>query len=275
MAKKNEVMNVATEQQMAILDNSYPIDQDSTPRFKVPRLGFLSKDLTEVTGTGKNKQIKVIQSAGTFFKEVETDELNDKGKKVWSKDFFGDQEPIEAIIFFHRKQLRMFDGVDKMFINSPIYDTADEIVPLYKGSSKIDEGTPKALQAKYPDVTQKGKPTSKLKEEKIIYLLLLEDNQVYQMNLSQSSKFEFSDYGRNNKVNRVVTIMEGSEEKTNGSNTFRNIMFSPKRTISKAEADLIVPAVTELNQYVASKNARFSKTADTVAAIEDADLAKY
>ena len=253
----------ASEEQLAILDQAYPVEEDNRgPR--LPRLGFLSKDLIEESGTGKSKKIKVVQAAGTFYKEVETDEINQEtGKKVWDKDFFNDEDPLNGVIFFHRKQLRFYDAADNMFINTPIYDRDDEIVPLFKGSTQIAKGIAKELQALYPALTAKGKPSSKLKEEKILYILL-DDGQVYQMNLSQSSKFAFSDYGRKNKVNRLVTIMSASEEKTNGSNTYKHIEFSAGETITKVQADIIVPAVVELNEFIQAK-------ADRIAGASEAD----
>jgi len=270
MTKTKELVVAATEEQLAILDKSFPVAEDSrAPR--LPRMGFLSKDIVEEKGTGKNKKITVVQSAGTFYTEVETDEVSEEtGKKVWSKEFFGDQEPLDAVIFYHRKQLRMFDSVDNIYINTPIFDDNEEIVPLYKGATQIDKGLPASLQAKYPALTAKGKPSSKLKSEVILYLLVNEE--VYQMNLSQSSKFSFQTYGRTTKVNHVITTLSMSDEMTQGTNTYRHIVFSSKGVMTQKQADLVLPVVKELNDYISAKKTAYGGQSQEEIAKMNADF---
>lgn len=231
MAKKTQ--EVLTEEQLAILNAGYPVS-DNTTRKTLPRFGMLSKDITEESGNGKNKTIKVIESAGTFYTEMDNGEVDENGKKIWTKTYLG--EEVEVIIAFDRKQLRRYDKSLKKFISSSIYDRDDQVLPLYLDKQQIHKGTPAQLQALYPALTQKGKPTSDLKEEKLLYVIYKEE--LYQSNLSLSSKYSFLDYRKSVNPSSVVTTL-GSLEETNGSNTYRKMTFKNKRLITPEEFDMV------------------------------------
>lgn len=268
--KKNQQVAVAmTEEQMNELRMNAPADE-GVSELRIPRFGMLSKDLTEESGSGRNKTIKVIEAAGTFFTEEETDEVDEDGKKVWNKSFFKESE-VDAMIFFTRRQLRFYDEGAESWISSPIYDEADEIVPIFQGKSEIARDTPENLQAMYPALTAKGKPTSKLKETKILYILI--DGKPYQMNLSESSKYEFKNYQKKNLVNMVVTTM-GSIEEKQGSNQYCKTSFKAKRPLNGEEANLVIAAVKDMKAYIEARKAQFSryaeaKTADEIKADDD------
>ena len=189
MPKKQEVTTL-TEEQLAILNAGYPVSESSS-RVSLPRFGMLAKDITEESGSGKAKTIKVLESAGTFYTEQDLGAVDEEtGKKVWTKTYLG--EKVDVIIAFHRKQLRLFDKSLNKFISSPIYDNKDQIIPLYLDKRQIARGNQELLQNMYPKLTEKGKKSSKLNEETILYVLY--DGVLYQCNLSQSSKWSFKDY---------------------------------------------------------------------------------
>lgn len=243
MPKKES--NELSEQQLAILNDSYPVS-DSSTRVTLPRFGMLSKDITEETGTGKNKQIKVIEAAGTFFTEADLGEVDDAGKKKWTKTYLG--EEVEVIIAFRRKQLRLFDKSLNKFISSPIYDSADQVIPLFLDKRVIARGTPEQLRALYPKVTEKGKKSSKLNEETILYVIY--KGEMYQWNLSISSGWSFRDYEKRVKPSTVITLLSSIEE-TNGSNTYRKAMFTNKRLINGTdEFDMVSSAQMNLREAV-------------------------
>lgn len=253
---KKEITVVASEDQLALLDQSFPVEEENRgPR--VPRIGFLSKDVTEESGTGKAKKIKVIESAGTFYKDVESEEVDPSTKKkLWEKQYItdkaGEPESLDVVIFFNRRQLRMYSDADGVYINSPVYDSPDQKIPLFKGADKIGEGTEAELRAMYPALTKKGKPTSDLDIVKILYFLY--EGGIYQMSLSQSSKYAFEAYKRDVKtVSRYVTRMGMSEEMTNGSNVYRHVTFEKHETISKDQADIILPVITDMNRFIEAK----------------------
>lgn len=229
---KKETALALTDEQKALLDESYPVSDESS-RLLLPRFGMLSKDITEEKGTGKNKKIDVIQAAGTFYTERDLGETSAEGKKVWTKEFIED-ELVDVVIVYHRYQLRKYDSSLEKFISSPIYDNPEQIIPLYLDKQVIKRGTEKDLQDLYPALTQKGKPTSDLKKEVILYVLY--NGELHQLNLSQSSKWEFMSYKRKVNPSTVITTISSTEE-TFGKNTYRKMMFSVKRSITSEEFD--------------------------------------
>lgn len=244
MSKKIVPLSV---DELAVLDSSYPVAEESN-RLTFPRLGMLSKDLTEETGKGKAKTIKVIESAGTFYTEKDNGETDpETGKKIWTKEFIGDK--IEVVIAYERKQLRKFDASLKKFISTPLYDTADQVLPLYLDKQVIKRGTPEQLQSLYPALTAKGKKTSDLKEECILFVLY--EGEMYQMTLSQSSKWAFKDYKKNVNPSKVLTLI-GSVEETFGTNAYQKMTFKNQRFITQEEFDSVVEGQTILKDKAQS-----------------------
>ena len=216
-----------TTEQLNELNAAYPVSEDSG-RLSLPRLGMLSKDITESVGSGKSKKITVLQSAGTFYTEMDKGEVNDEGKKVWTKEFI-DGEEIEVIISFHRYQLRRYDASLEKFYSTPIFDGPDQILPLYLDKQIVQQGTQAELQAKYPKLTPKGKKSSDLKKYIILYVLY--NGTMYQMNPSVSSGWSFDAYKRTVNPSTVLTALSSVEE-TFGDNTYRKMTFTNKRLIN-------------------------------------------
>lgn len=264
MSKKNEVATL-NEEQLAQLNNAYPVSTDSA-RKSYPRFGMLSKDITEESGTGKNKKITVIEAAGTFYTEKDEGAIDpETGKKVWTKTYLGDS--VEVILPFYRKQLRLFDKSLNKFISSPIYDSADQVIPLYLDKRIIAKGTPQELRDLYPKMTEKGKKSSKLNEETILYVLY--EGELYQCNLSISSGWSFRDYRKNVNPSTVVTTLSSIEE-TNGSNTYRKMTFTSKRLINGAdEFDAVKDSQETLTASVEADKQYFLGQASTP--VDDGD----
>lgn len=242
MAKKKEL----TEAQLALLNESYPVSEDSS-RLQLPRLGMLSKDITESSGTHKNKKITVIQAAGSFYTEKDQGDVDeDTGKKVWTKHFI-DGETVDVQIVYHRRQLRMFDSSLDKFYSTPIFDNKDQVIPLYLDKQVVKRGNQATLQAMFPAVTLKGKPSSKLKEDTILFVIY--EGELYQMNLSQSSKWEFKTYAKSVNPSTVITTL-GSVEETFGENTYRKLSFKNKRMIDSDEFEVVNEQQTLIKDQV-------------------------
>lgn len=252
MAKKETaVANVISEEALAVLRESYPVEQGPV-RIMLPRLGMASQDVTE----GKGKSMKVTMEAGTFFIEKETDEVNDEGKKIWSKDELGTS--VEGIIVFQRRQLRYFDGEN--YTSSPIYDTDDQVVPLFANKQEVDRGTPTELKARkiYQGVSAKGKPISKLEENRVLYVL--HEGELYQMSIRGTSMYAFMTYARNVLPPGTITRFS-SEAKENGSIAWSQMTFEAVRPITKEEGVLVQEKMNELREAVAAEKAFYaSKT---------------
>lgn len=262
MSKKET--NVITQEQLEILNNAFPVATESN-RPQYARLGMLSKDLTEVTGTGKNKKVKILQPSGTFYIESDKGEVDESsGKKKWSKDFI-DGETIEVIICYHRKQLRMYDSSLEKFYSTPVYDNASQVLPLYLDKQVVMKGTQPELQAKFPTLTLKGKPSSKLKEETILYVAY--EGELHQMNLSQSSKWTFKDYTKQGNPSTCITTL-GSVEDTFGDNTFSKVTFTKGRVINRDEFETVNESQTTLKETVESDSQLFIEGPQTEGGLE-------
>lgn len=227
MAKK-----VVDEEALADINDAFPSVNDNSNRLSLPRFGMLSKDITKETGSGRNKKIEVVEASGTFFTE------SGSGKDV--ERTYIDGEEQEVIIVFHRKQVKHFDKGLNKFISSPIFDTDDQIIPLYLDKRVVARGTKAELQAKYPEMSQAGKKSTSLKENKILYVIY--KGEFYSSNLSLSSGWAFSDYAkefRDGDSPATVVTTIGSVEETNGSNTYRKMTFTDTRPITADELELV------------------------------------
>jgi hypothetical protein len=237
-----------TEEQIQELNAAYPISEESN-RLLLPRFGCLSKDIVEESGTGKNKKITVVQAAGTFFTEKDEGEVDEEtGKKVWTKTYL-DGDTCDVQIVYHRRQLRKFDSSLEKFISSPIFDNGEQVIPLYLDKQVIQRGTQAQLQKLYPALTQKGKPTSDLREETILYVIY--NGELHQMNLSQSSKWEFKAYSKSINPSTVVTEL-GSKEETFGKNTYRKVTFKSAGLINTEQFAVVKENQTIIKETVES-----------------------
>jgi hypothetical protein len=233
MKKKTEVM-LLTDEQKALLDSNFPVGEESN-RLSLPKFGMLAKDLTEESGTGKNKKIKVLQAAGTFFTERDEGETNAEGKKVWTKTYI-DSEIIDVQIIYFRHQLRMYDSSLGKFYSTPIYDNSEQVIPLYLDKAVVKKGTEKQLRDMFPKLSLKGKPSSKLDKKTILYVLY--EGEMCQFELSVSSGWEFSGYRRKVNPSTVVTTLSSTQE-TSGSNTYNKVLFNIARPITSEEFDMV------------------------------------
>lgn len=235
-------MKKITEEQLALLNESYPVEESSNSLI-LPRFGMLSKDITEVSGSGKTKKIKVTQASGTFFTERDNGEVDENGKKVWTKTFL-DGDTQDIVIVYPRRQLRMYDSSLEKFYSTPVYDNDTQVLPLYLDKQVVKRGTQAELQAMFPAVTLKGKPSSKLKQDTILFILV--NGELHQCNLSQSSKWGYHPYAKSlypsTPASFVTTV--GSVEETQGDNTYRKMTFTQKRPINGDEFDAVLESQT-------------------------------
>ena len=253
-----------SDEQLLALNEAYPVSEDDS-RVSLPRFGMLSKDITEESGTGKNKKITVIQSSGTFFTESDQGEVDENGKKVWTKEFI-DSETVDVQIVFHRKQLRLFDASLEKFISTPVFDNSEQIVPLYLDKQIVKRGNQKDLQALYPALTVKGKPSSKLKEQVILYVIF--NDILHQTILSVSSGFQFRNYKKTINPSAVVTTL-GSVEETFGDNTYRKMTFANKRMITPVEFEVVRENQVALQAEVVSDGKLYLSSSEDAKAEKD------
>lgn len=274
MASKNTMTKAVTvamtPEMMEELQDLYPTEQ-GTQRIMLPRLGFVSQDKTEETKVNGKKQINIVTEAGTFFLEepTENDETDEDGKptgyKAWSHDEIGTE--LDAVILFQRKQLKHYDSSTEIYTSSPIYDTDDEVVPLFSNKTQVDRGTPAELKKKYEEVKD-GKTISTLEDHRILYVLYAE--KVYQINLRGSSMYSFKTYARKTLVPSVVTTFS-SESREKGSINWNMITFTAKRPLGKAEAEDVIAKVRDIKETIAAEKAQYATGGTTVSTEEYAE----
>lgn len=260
MAKKTqEVALRPSDEALAALRNSYPMDSGFT-RVLLPRISFASQDVVE----GKGKAMKVVAEAGTFFTEVQGDEEDDDGKKVWVKNEIG--TVIQGIILFQRKQLKYFDG--EKYTSSPVYDTDDEILPLFKDKKEVDRGTPKELKARpqYQGKSAAGKDISKLEDNRLLYVLY--EGKVHQLSLRGTSMYAFREYARNVLPPAVLTEFK-SEPQEKGSIAWNQMTFEKIRDLDANEIADVQNRVDEIRNSIAEEKAYFASINKNTKSDED------
>lgn len=246
---------------LAELQESYPTEPTFN-RVLLPRLSMASQDVTEEVKNAKTgkKEIKIIIEAGTFATEVPTDEEDEAGKKIWERNELGDE--IEAIILFERKQLKYYDTSTKLYTSSPVYDTDDQILPLFLDKNKVDRGTPIELQSReeYQGLSAKGKPISKLEINRILYVLY--EGEIYQMNIRGTSMYAFMTYKKKRTPNMVLTRMN-SEPKEAGTTKWNQMTFEQIRPIDAEEAQIVVTHLRDIKKGIEDEKAFFATKGDS------------
>lgn len=270
MSKGKELANVASEETLVALQESYPVEQGGQ-RIILPRLGFYSQDQVE----GKGKAMKVVTEAGTFYTEKGTEETDENGKKIYKREELGTE--IEGIILFQRKQLKLYDSKTEIYTSSPIYDRDDEVVPIFCNKQEVGRGTPKELQSKYEYTDENtGKIRSKLEVNRVLYVELFSEgkqSEIYQMNLRGTSMFAFLSYTRKVLPPSVITAFS-SEAKEKGTISWNQITFNVKRKLSEKEAQETLQKVGEIKRAVDVERAQFSNSTIDVEVLKSQDKAE-
>lgn len=254
----------ASETQIAALTSDFPVEPGFQRR-QFPRINYRSQDITEEERVGGKKQLKVVVEAGTFFLEKpEVDEdgnavLDEETKKPkWSSEELG--QDIEGTIVFYRKQLRYYDEATNSYTSSPVYDTENDVVPLFRDGAEIDRGTPKELMGReeYASVSKKtGKPVSLLEETRVLYVLYA--GELYTLPLRGSSKYAFLSYTRKARpsVPSVITHFS-SEPKENGGIKWNQMTFDVVRTVSAKEAEIVREVQDDLKNSIIEEKGFFA-----------------
>jgi hypothetical protein len=241
MSKIKQELAVRDEALLAELDQAYPKEVGGFTRISLPRIAFASQDVTE----GKGKAMTVVTEAGTFFTERQGDELNEEGKKKWNKEEVG--SAMQAVILYRRYQLSYYDEATEEYTSSPVFDSMDEVVPLFKAKQQIAKGTPAQLKDLYKFVDKDGKTKSRLKDNRILYVL--KDGELFQMNLHGSSMYSFLKYERTVNPPTVLTAF-ASEPQEKGSIAWNMITFKPVRPLDNTELAEVVGKVREIKEAI-------------------------
>lgn len=246
---------ISTKVEQDVLDalaQSFPIE-DSFNRTLLPRLSMVTQDKTE----GKGKAMKVVAEAGTFYREIQTDETNEEtGKKIWEKLELGTS--INATVIYHRKQLKMYDEATETFTSSQVYDSDNDVISLFQNKLVIAKGTPKELKAQY-EYEKDGKIRSKLEDNRILYVLY--ENDVYQMNIRGSSMYSWMTFAKKVLPPAILTEIS-SEAKEKGSINWNQMTFKKVRDLSSEEIAGIQSRINEINAAIKMEKAYFGQKSE-------------
>lgn len=280
--KSSELVPVMDKDILAQLNEGFPVEQ-GMQRIILPRLSMVSQDQTE----GKGKAMKVVQEAGTFLVELETEEENEEGKKIWKKEELGSE--IEGTILFQRKQLRLYDESTELYTSSPVYDLDDEVLPLFCDKKEVKRGTPVELKAEYQYKDKEGKLKSKLEDNRVLYVLFQsehdEEPRIYQLSLRGSSMYSYLTYSRtlNKKgINpAAVRTRFSSEAKEKGTIAWNQMTFETIANLSTKEGKDVLQKLGEIKMAIALEKGQYvvrdaeSKKADgeMTALVEDSKKA--
>lgn len=263
-SKSTALALAPSEEALALLKQNFPQPEGFT-RVLLPRIKFVSQDKFE--GKGKDKKVSIV--AGTFFEERETDELDENEKKIWASEELGDS--MDGVIIYVRKQLRMYDEKTEEYTSSPIFDTKDDVVPLFCNKKEVGRGTPADLKKKYMYLPKGAdKERSALEENDILYVLRgIEDKEnepeLFQFNLRGSSMWSFRAYTRKTLPPAVITNFSSTAEE-NGDIEWNKVSFTPERMLTNDEVTIVMQRVAEIKQAIADEKAFF---ADAGATAED------
>lgn len=256
--KTTAVTVAPSEEKLALLKSEFPQEEGFTKTI-YPRLGMYSQDVTEEVRNPKTnkKEIKLITEAGTFYIERQSEEAGEDGKKEWTKEEIGTE--VEATIVFQRKQLRHYNESTEEYTSSPVFDSMEEVVPLFRDKKEIARGTPAELKARPEfEVVKEGKTKSALEDNRILYVLY--EGEIYQMNLRGSSMFSFMSYARGATPPAVLTKFS-SESMEKGDIAWNKMTFETVRNLSDAEVDIVLEnietiktLIAEEKQFYAAKN---------------------
>lgn len=244
---KNTTQEVSTE----LVGDSLLPKENTFVRRTFPRISFTSQDVTE----GKGKTMKVTEEAGTFFIERPTEETDDKGKKVWSREEIGKE--LEGVIFFTRKKLSYYDQPNNSFVNSSYFDQDTDIVPLWQSGKEIAKGNKKELQAPYMFTKEDGKQSCKLAENKILYVWY--QGEVFELTVKGTSMYEYSAYYKtwNGEPNKNLTLIS-SIECENGATVWNKTTYKRVRQLTQEEWDITRGLAAEMLHGIAEERAYFA-----------------
>jgi hypothetical protein len=258
--KKNQEVAVVNKQELEILKDLYPVEASNFNRILLPRIGFASQDQTE----GKGKAMKVVTEAGTFSIERQSEELDENGKKIWTKEEIGTE--MDGIILYHRYQLSFYDEETEEYTSSPVYDSQDEVLPLWCNKKEVAKGTPAELKKLYEFVGQDGKKKSKLKDNRIVYVL--HKDELFQLNLHGSSMYSFLKYVRSVNPPSVITHFS-SESQEKGTIAWNMMTFKVFSPITSELYPAVVEKVKEIKMAIQLEKGASNETPAKYAKVDD------
>lgn len=267
MSKEIQTVDAAA---LAAFAAQFPQEPGFT-RLMLPRIAFKSQDVME--GKGKNKV--VTTEAGTFLIERPTDDKDEYGKTIWSKEEIGLE--MEAFIVYPRKQLRYYDEPTETYYSTPIFDDNEDVIPLFAAGKKIATGTPAELKKSFEYVNADGKTVSKLENNVVLYIV--KDDELFQMNLRGSSMYSYLDFSRKTKPSPLAFLIHfTSEPQEKGSIEWNQMKFTTLRQLTademvanQAHIDAIKDAINAEREFYAQQAQDATVTAAVVAALPGGD----
>jgi hypothetical protein len=154
---------------------------------------------------------------------------------------------LNGIILYHRYQLSYYDEDTELYSSTPVYDNQDEVLPLFCDKKQVAKGTPAELKALYKFVDKDGKEKSKLKDNRIVYVLM--NGELYQLNLHGSSMYSFLKYVRSVNPPSVLTTFN-SELQEKGKIKWNMMTFKATRNINPEELAIVLEQIKNIKMAI-------------------------
>lgn len=264
MATKNKaVAKTASQEALDALSQQFP-QAESFNRPQFPKLVFNSQ-------TKLDDDDKVIMKAGALAIDTATEEKDEDGKTIFDREEIG--QSLEGHIIYHRLRLQMWIEEETTFYSSPMYDSQNDIVPLFAGGDFVKAGTPKELRALYPHEIEYEKggekktfTTSHLQEVPVLYVLIGE--KLVELTITgRTSASQWKKYLKKTAVPQTITKIHSSKQ-TKGANKWNQMEFEAVRDLTPAEVEVALKYQKDLLEiFTAEKEFYANKRVEESAAL--------
>lgn len=231
------------------LRNAYPQHaEDSYVKTVLPQITFKAKAVLDEAGE------KVKIKAGTFMLKVRSEEQKD-GKYEYTETELGSKVTLNVL--YERYRLSYYDSANEEYVSSPVFDSKDEVVKLFKGGKQYLTGTVADLQA-LPEFTveENGKQKCKLQLQKVLYVFF--NDAVHEMALSLGNGYAWRTF-KSDKVAAVLHIEISSEKTENGGNKYNQMTFKDAGYVTEEEAQRNLALIEDIRRGIDAEKAYYGQ----------------
>lgn len=249
MSKDTKEVAIKEGSALDKLRQAYPQHaEDSYVKTFLPQIRFKAKAVLDDDGE------KVVTKAGTFVLVNRSEEEVD-GKHEYTETVLGDA--LQADVLFERYRLSYYDSANTAYVSSPIFDSKEEIVKLFRDGKNIASGTVNELQA-LPEFTveEDGKTKCKLDLQKVLYVY--HDGELREMALSKGNGYAWRSY-KQKTVAAVVHTEITSEKTEHGGNKYNQMVFKEAGYLSEEEAERNLTLVEDIKKGIEAEKAFYGQ----------------
>lgn len=235
------------------LRQAYPQHaEDSYVKNVLPQIRFKAKAVLDDAGE------KVLHKAGTFMvvkKEGEGETAEYVETPIGTK--------VTLDVLYERYRLSYYDAGNNEYVSSPIFDSKEEVVKLFKGGKQYASGTVDELQ-NLPEfvIEEDGKSKKKLQLQKVLYVLL--DGVLHELTLSLGNGYVWRKFKQENIVPAIHTEITSVKNDSKPGNVYNEMVFKNAGWLSEEEAERNLALVEDIVKGIASEKAFYNQSTPSV-----------